>query len=305
MRAAARRVHKCEFRRLSGWTQLDMDRASTAAHGARRDGVRDKYPQVVPEVNKERRFRRLRGAYRNVADRYLRRASRRGLRGRGTRVRYRQRRIPELQAHSSVRYRDGEPRIIVCIVVASPRRSAQWSIFLRRRLGKESLPSTGRFALAASSNERQASLLPFVVVSARSWIAPVLSTRLAALQPPSLPPSVYSLTSRRLYSVHTSSTPRPSTTLTLSPPRLLQSAAPQPVARRACLPNRIPRLFCRRRPYTHTPPILIVLSARTYHDPADTASLRRPTTSSRSRLVAARRHHISQSRTPTANRARI
>jgi hypothetical protein len=151
MRAAARRVHKCEFRRLSGWTQLDMDRASTAAHGARRDGVRDKYPQVVPEVNKERRFRRLRGAYRNVADRYLRRASRRGLRGRGTRVRYRQRRIPELQAHSSVRYRDGEPRIIVCIVVASPRRSAQWSIFLRRRLGKHRPLRTGRFLERASS----------------------------------------------------------------------------------------------------------------------------------------------------------
>jgi hypothetical protein len=119
-------------------------------------------------------------------------------------------------------------------------------------------------------------------VSARSWIAPVLSTRLA-LQPPSLPPSVYSLTSRRLYSVHTPSTPPPTTTLTPSPSRLLQSAAPQP-GTRACFgpkPHSTPLL---PPPSVHTPPpILIALSARTYHDPADTAPLRRPTTSSRSR----------------------
>lgn len=75
MRAVAERVHARGFRRRE-W--VDMDRAPPAAHGARRDGGRDKYPQVVPEVNKERRFRRLRGAYRDGEDRYFRRAVRRG-----------------------------------------------------------------------------------------------------------------------------------------------------------------------------------------------------------------------------------
>jgi hypothetical protein len=144
MRAVARRVHKCELRRPEWVDTLDMDRASPAAHGARRDGVRDKYPQVVPEVNKERRFRRLRGAYGDVADRYLRRAARRGHGGRARRasaMRYRQRRIPGLQAHSSVRYGHGKPRIIVCIVVLvrleAVKCSAQWSRALRRRLGRK------------------------------------------------------------------------------------------------------------------------------------------------------------------------
>jgi hypothetical protein len=139
-------------------------------------------------------------------------------------------------------------------------------------------------------------------VSARSWIAPVLSTRLA-LQPPSLPPSVYSLTSRRLYSVHTPSTPPPTTTLTPSPSRLLQSAAPQPVAHaRVWVPNRIPRLFCRRRPYTHHRPSLShCLRAHTTIPPILHLSAARRHHRDHARLVAARRHQvISQFRTPTA-----
>jgi hypothetical protein len=165
--------------------------------------------------------------------------------------------------------------------------------------------------------------LPFVV-SERPVLdrACSLYTRLA-LQPPPLPPSVYSLTSRRLYSVHTSSTPLPPPTLTPSPPdscnppRHSQSHDARVDAR-----NRIPRHFCRRRPYTHTtthpyrivcahiprsrrycispPPddIVAITLAWSQHDAITISQSRTPTQSSANRALDQTRHTRPHIKTP-------
>jgi hypothetical protein len=192
----------------------------------------------------------------------------------------------------------GVRRINVCIdaLLAS---SAQWHSGCGGQLGtkpKFSVVRTGRRAQALRWLTKP-SLLCFGARTDRACHFPHTVKAHFNNPPRPLPPSVYSLTLRRLYSVNIDAAAPPSRD------RLRHQRPPAPAASRAR------RVFGPPKPHStapsppvHTPPppILIALSARTYHDPADTAPLRRPSTSS-SASSASRSRSPGRSTTPSAS----